>query len=455
MKTIFAQTALLENGWADRVEIKISNNGLIEEVISDTNRTSDIYVDILLPAPVNAHSHAFQRAMAGLTERRGPNGSDSFWTWRKLMFRFLNQLKPKHIEKICALVQMEMLEAGFATNVEFHYLHHQPGGQQYSKLSEMSSRICSATLQSGIGLTIIPALYQYGGCDKSELREGQVRFRNSVDQYLKLFQEVNDMIKNMPDDTNTGLSAHSLRAVGKAEIIEISKFAGDRPLHMHVAEQAAEVEEVFSAWGKRPVEWILENLPINPRWCLIHCTHMLPDEILKLSTTGAVVGLCPITEANLGDGIFDAVKWLNIGGNVAIGSDSNIIISLAEEIRSLEYSQRLRDHSRASLATNNKSTGRRIFDAILHGGARASGRNTGKIAVGQWADLLSIDSSNINLLHSRGDSILDSFIFTSKQGFVENVWSAGRHMVKSGRHIARESITENYIKVIKELVGLI
>ena len=415
MKTIFAQTALLENGWADRVKIKISHNGLIEEVTLDTNHTSDISVDILLPAPVNAHSHAFQRAMAGLTEKQGPDGSDTFWTWRKLMFRFLDQLTPDHIEKICALVQMEMLEAGFATNVEFHYLHHQPGGQEYSTLSEMSCRICSATSQSGIGLTIIPVLYQHGGCDKSKLREGQVRFRNSIENYLKLYEEVTSIIKNMPDDVNTGLSAHSLRAVGKREIIEVCEFAGDKPLHMHLAEQAAEVEEVLSAWGKRPVEWILENLPIDSRWCLIHCTHMLPHEALKLSATGAVVGLCPITEANLGDGIFDAVNWLRMGGNIAIGSDSNIIISLAEEIRSLEYSQRLRDQSRASLATNNKSTGRRIFDVILSGGARASGRKTGKIAVGQWADLLSINSSNINLLQARNDSILDSFIFTGKE----------------------------------------
>ena len=451
MKTIFANTALLKNGWANRVEIQISDDGQIQEITPNINNRADISVDILLPAPVNAHSHGFQRAMAGLTEGQGPTGSDTFWTWRKLMFRFLNQLTPDHIEKICAMVQMEMLEAGFATNVEFQYLHHQPGGQEYSKLSEMSDRIASATLQSGIGLTILPVLYQYGGCDKSNLTGGQIRFGNSIDRYTKLCQEVSDTIKNLPADTNTGFSAHSLRAVGKHEIIELSELTGDKPLHMHVAEQIAEVEEVLSMWGKRPIEWILENIQIDSRWCLIHCTQMLPHETLKLSATGAVAGLCPITEANLGDGIFDGVNWLNNGGAIAIGSDSNINISLAEEIRSLEYSQRLRDHSRASLATKDRSTGRRIFDAILTGGAKASGRKTGKIGVGQWADLLSIKNSHTNLVQAREDSILDSFTFTSNKGFIENVWSAGRHMVKNGRHVKRESISKNYINAIKEL----
>ncbi len=455
MITIFAQTALLENGWANEVEIKISDHGQIQEITFDITNTADMSVDVLIPAPVNAHSHAFQRAMAGLTERRGPTGSDTFWTWRKLMFKFLNQLTPDHIERICAFVQMEMLEAGFATNVEFHYLHHQPGGQEYNKLSEMSDRIASATLQSGIGLTILPVLYQYGGCDKSNLTGGQIRFGNSFDQYIKLYQELSETIKYLPADTTTGLSAHSLRAVGRNELIKISELAGDKPLHMHAAEQIAEVEEVLSIWGKRPIEWILENLPINSNWCLIHCTQMLPHETLQLSATGAVAGLCPITEANLGDGIFDGVNWLSNGGAIAIGSDSNINISLAEEIRSLEYSQRLRDKSRARLATEDKSTARRIFDAIVAGGAKASGRKTGIIGVGYWADLMSIKSSDINLLQAKEDSILDSFAFTNEQAFIENVWSAGRHMVKNGQHINRKYITENYIKAIKELGDLV
>ena len=455
MGKIFARNALLPSGWANNVLIEFNEDGLITNVNLKPNEVAQSTVGILLPSPVNVHSHSFQRAMAGLTESRGPNPTDSFWTWRKLMFRFLNQLTPEHIEKICAFVQMEMLEAGYATNVEFHYLHHQPGGTPYEQLAEMTNRIVAATLSSGIGLTILPVHYQYGGCNKSKLGEGQIRFGNTLEHFSLLLEESRKTLKFLPKDSNSGLAAHSLRAVGQEDFPELVTLAGNSPIHMHLAEQVAEVEEVLEVWGKRPAEWAVENLPINSQWCLIHCTQMLPHEVKDLAETGAIAGLCPITESNLGDGIFDGLNWLKNGGSLAIGSDSNIRISLSEEIRTLEYSQRLRDKSRASLATEDKSTARRIFDEMLIGGAKAANRKTGEIKVGKWADLISLDEKHTNLIQAEGDTILDCFAFSSDDKMVKDVWSAGRHQVKNGHHINRENIIYDYSKVIRELGELI
>ena len=455
MGKIFARNALLPSGWTDNVLIEFNEDGLITNVNLKPNEVAQSTVGILLPSPVNVHSHSFQRAMAGLTESRGPHPTDSFWTWRKLMFRFLNQLTPEHIEKICAFVQMEMLEAGYATNVEFHYLHHQPGGTPYEQLAEMTNRIVAATLSSGIGLTILPVHYQYGGCNKSKLGEGQIRFGNTLEQFSLLLEESRKTLKFLPKDSNSGLAAHSLRAVGQEDFPELVTLAGNSPIHMHLAEQVAEVEEVLEVWGKRPAEWAVENLPINSQWCLIHCTQMLPHEVKDLAETGAIAGLCPITESNLGDGIFDGLNWLKNGGSLAIGSDSNIRISLSEEIRTLEYSQRLRDKSRASLATEGKSTARRIFDEMLIGGAKAANRKTGEIKVGRWADFISLDEKHTNLIQAEGDTILDCFAFSSDDKMVKDVWSAGRHQVKNGHHINRENIIYDYSKVIRELGELI
>ena len=378
MTVLWAQQALLESGWAQNVRVEIGDNGKIQSVEED-RQVEGNQVGILLPAPVNAHSHAFQRAMAGLTERRGPDPSDSFWTWRQLMYRFLDQLTPEHIEAITAFVQMEMLEAGYATNVEFHYIHHQPGGVPYDNLAELSERVASATSQSGIGLTLLPVHYQFGGCDKRELGPGQIRFGNDFTRFEKLFQGAGESVEQLTPDCNFGLAPHSLRAVAPEDLPKLKQLANGGPIHLHLAEQVAEVEEVENSWGKRPVEWLLENVDVNKDWCLIHCTQMLEHETIALAGTGAVAGLCPITESSLGDGIFDGVRWFDEGGKIAIGSDSNIKISLAEELRTLDYSQRLRDRSRAALATPEKSTGRRLFDAMCEGGAQAAKRNSGVI----------------------------------------------------------------------------
>lgn len=412
MKVLWANQALTTSGWQRNVRIEIDENGRIAAIQADSEAPSDATskTDILLPAISNLHSHAFQRSMAGLTERRGPDPRDTFWTWRQLMFRFLDQLTPDHVEAIAAFVQMEMLEAGYANNTEFHYLHHRPGGHLYDNIAEMAERIAAATEITGIGLTLLPVHYQYGGCDKRPLGPGQIRFGNDPDQFTKLYEESARAIKNLPADTVMGVAPHSLRAVGREDLLATSLLSKDGPIHMHLAEQLAEVDEVRESWGKRPTEWLLENADVNANWCLIHCTQMEEQETLALAKTGAVAGLCPITESSLGDGIFDGVRYLNAGGVIGVGSDSNIRISLSEELRTLEYSQRLRDNSRAALATEQKSTARRIYDAAAKGGAQAAGRDAGRIEVGALADLMALDGSAVDLIGRTGDTILDTYL---------------------------------------------
>lgn len=451
--TLFANQALTLDGWARNVRLEIDENGRIAAVrpncTLDWNR--EIRCDILLPAVANLHSHAFQRSIAGLTEKRGSDQRDSFWSWRQLMFRFLDALTPDHIEAISAFVQMEMLEAGYAANTEFHYLHHRPDGSPYDNSAEMAERIAAAAELSGIGLTLLPVYYRYGGCDKRPLGPGQTRFGNDPQRFARVYQGSQQAIANLPGDTVLGVAPHSLRAVAREELSAIAALAQDAPIHMHLAEQKAEVAEVSNAWGKRPVEWLLDNIAIDQRWCLIHCTQMEPHETIGLAGTGAVAGLCPLTESNLGDGIFDGVRYLDAGGAIGVGSDANIRISLTQELCTLEYSQRLRDQSRAALATPEKSTARRLYDTVAEGGARAAGRDSGRIAVGALADLIALDGGSVNLIGCEGDTILDAYIFAGDDRMVRDVWSAGRHMVCDGRHIAHDAITKRYRKTLEQL----
>ena len=452
MTKIFASKILTSSGWKENITVEINADGHIEKLRTDT-KEYDHHVGCLLPAPVNAHSHSFQRAMSGLTEYRGPNPKDSFWTWRKLMFKFLKQLDPDIVEAIAAFVQMEMLEAGFSTNVEFHYLHHSESGRPYDDIAEMSQRIISAANQSGIGLTLLPVFYQYGGCDLRALEDGQRRFGNNLDQFQTLFQRVSKILETSPPDTFLGLAPHSLRAVDPKDLIELVNIAEKNPIHMHLAEQVAEVDEVKEFLGARPVEWVMENLDISNQWCMIHCTQMEPHEVKMLAKTQAVAGLCPITESSLGDGIFEGANWMSNNGNIAIGSDSNVRISLSEELRTLEYSQRLRDRSRAVLANSHQSTGRRLFEGICKGGAQAAGRKTGLIKEGYLADLLALDTNHVDLERHKEDTLLDSYIFSGDDRMISDVWSAGRHLVKDGEHILRTEITRAYKKATKKLTG--
>ena len=447
MAAIWAKRALLADGWADDVTIRLDADGRIAGMQKGSPAEGH-RVDLLVPAPANSHSHAFQRAMAGLTERRGA-GDDSFWTWRTLMYRFIDRMTPEQVQAIAAFVQMEMLEAGFAANTEFHYLHHAPGGQPYDNIAEMSARIAAAAEQSGIGLTLLPVMYQFGGCDGRPLAGGQLRFGNDPDRFARLVEGARAAIAPLPD-ARLGVAPHSLRAVARGDFAPLTALT-DGPIHMHLAEQIPEVTEVQAAYGARPIEWALDNLDLGPRWCLIHLTQMLPHETLALAATGAVAGLCPLTEASLGDGIFDGVRWMGAGGAISLGSDSNIRISLAEELRQLDTSQRLRDHSRAALATADLSTGRRLIEASAKGGAQAAGRGQGVIAPGEWADLMALDMAHPDLEGLSPDTALDSFAFAGDSGMVADVWAAGRHMVQGGRHVARDAITDAYRHAVRDL----
>ena len=407
-------------------------------------------VALLVPAPANGHSHAFQRAMAGLTEKRG-DAADGFWTWRDLMFRFLDRITPEQVEAIAAFVQMEMLEAGFGASVEFHYLHHQPGGVPYDDPGEMSARIAAAAETSGIGLTLLPVAYQYGGCDGRPLGPGQVRFGTAPDAFARLVERAGAILSGLPADARLGVAPHSLRAVAREHLPELAALVPDGPVHMHLAEQRAEVAEVEAAYGARPVSWALDHLDLGPRWSLIHCTQMVPDETLRLARSGAVAGLCPLTEASLGDGVFDGVRWCGAGGRLAVGSDSNIRISLAEELRQLDTTQRLRDGSRAALATPARSTGRRLMEDAAAGGAQAAGRGGGAIAIGAWADLLALDLGHPDLAGLTPDTCLDAFVFAGDSSMVGEVWSGGRHLVSGGRHVRHENIRTAYQKATRAL----
>lgn len=449
MEHVWAATALTPEGWQQNVLVAMQEGRIAS--VTPGAAPQGTRVGCLLPAPANAHSHAFQRAMAGLTERRGPDPSDSFWTWRQLMFRFLDRITPDQVEAIATFVQMEMLEAGYATNVEFHYLHHQPGGVPYARLSELSDRIAAAADLSGIGLTLLPVFYQTGGLDGRGLTSGQQRFGNDADRFVRLAQDARVQIDEGPADWRFGIAPHSLRAAPVEGIRQIAQLAPDGPIHMHLAEQKAEVEEVLAATGKRPVEWVLDTLAPDHSWHFIHCTQMEPHETEGLARSGATAVLCPLTEASLGDGIFDGIRWMDAGGRIAIGSDSNIRISLAEELRQLDTSQRLRDHSRAALATPERSTGRRLFEAVNIGGAGAAGRQTGSLAAGNWADMLALDTTHPDLDGMQGDTILDSYIFAGDDRMVRDVWSAGRHMVQGGRHIHRDAIEAAYRAAVKDL----
>ena len=449
-QSLRADWALTADGWRRDVRVEIGGDGRIGAVESGPHGRGRS-VGVLLPAPVNLHSHAFQRAMAGLTEQRGPDPRDSFWTWRRLMYRFLERLGPEEVESISAFAQMQMLEAGFAAVAEFHYLHHQPGGAPYDDPAELSNRVVAAAGETGIGLTLLPVLYRYGGCGGKALQPAQLRFANAPERFARLREEADSAARALGADARTGVAIHSLRAVDPEGVAFATALAPRAPVHVHAAEQTAEVEEVEACLGARPVEWLLANAGVDERWCLVHATHMAPGETAALAGSGAVAGLCPITEASLGDGIFDGASFVAQGGRFGVGSDSNIRISLAEELRTLEYSQRLRDRARAVLARPGKSTGRVLFDAAARGGAQAAMRDAGVLAPGRLADLVALDGETADFAGREGDALLDSFVFAGGDRLVTDLWSAGRHMVTEGRHVRQEAITGRYIRTMDRL----
>ena len=384
-----------------------------------------------VPGLPNLHSHAFQRAMAGLTERRGSE-TDSFWTWREQMYRFVERLTPDDLEAIAAQAYMEMLEAGFTWVAEFHYLHHQPDGRPYDNIAEMSQRIAAAAAETGIGLTLLPVLYRQSGFDGKPPSLPQARFINDRSSYARLMET------KVPGGL-IGIAPHSLRAVTLDDLKWAAETWAGRPAHIHVSEQTREVEDCVAAHGRRPIDLLMDTVAVDEHWCLVHATHADSSERTRIAKAKAVVGLCPITEANLGDGLFEVPDFLNDGGRFGVGSDSNVRLSAADELRTLEYGQRLIRRQRNVLGEPNQSTGRRLFEAALAGGAQAAGAT---------------DDATVTLDHRlhRGDAMIDHWLFAADNAAIVTVERGGVRLVEHGRHRHRERIEARYHKVLARLL---
>ena len=450
-KVLWFEAALLPTGWASNVRVTVKD-GLIGSVESDRSDTAGAErAGVVVPGLCNVHSHSFQRGMAGLAEVRGPS-DDDFWTWRAWMYRFLDRLGPEEIEAVAAQAFMEMLESGFTRVGEFHYLHHAPDGRPYDNPAETAERICAAAAQVGIGLTLLPTFYAHGGFGGAPPTAGQRRFINDVDGFLDLVERSRSPVAALPGGV-VGLSPHSLRAVTPIELARLLQAAPEGPIHIHAAEQVKEVQDCVAWSGRRPVAWLLDHAELGARWCLIHATHMDEDEVGRLARTGAVAGLCPITESNLGDGIFPAQAFVNAGGRFGIGTDSNVLIDAASELRTLEYSQRLALRSRNVLAGPlNPSTGASLFKAALDGGGQAMGVGTG-IAVGASADFLELDRTAAALASREQDALLDGWLFAGRLREIKTVWRAGVRVVEGRRHIQRGQVEQRYAKVLERLVA--
>ncbi|HEV2652066.1 MAG TPA: formimidoylglutamate deiminase, partial [Rhizomicrobium sp.] len=365
-------TALLPDGWCNNARIGISGGRITAVERNAAAQSGDTHRGIGLPGMANLHSHAFQRGMAGLAEQRGA-AQDSFWTWRETMYRFVERIGLDDFEAIAALAFVEMVEAGFTRVGEFHYLHNDIDGRLYANPAEMASRVAAAASMSGIALTLLPVFYAHGGFGGAQLQDRQKRFANSPDSYARLLDASRAAVSGLADAI-VGIAPHSLRAVTPDELRALVPLADDAPIHIHIAEQVREVEECLAWSGVRPVAWLLDHAAVDRRWCLVHATHMDAGETQRLAASGSVAGLCPITEANLGDGLFDAPAYMVAGGAIGIGTDSNVFIDMREELRVLEYGQRLRDRTRNVFASEGTpSVGRTLFDSALKGGAQALG----------------------------------------------------------------------------------
>jgi formimidoylglutamate deiminase len=447
---LFAETALLPEGWASGVRIETAGGRIASVKAGAKAKAGDERAPILLSGMPNLHSHAFQRGMAGLAETRGP-GADSFWSWREVMYRFALSMTPDHVEAVAAQLYAEMLEAGFTRVGEFHYLHHDVDGRPYGDIAEMAGRIAAAATETGIGLTLLPVFYAHSGFGGQNPTEGQRRFINDLKGFTKLIESSRKVVESIPEAV-VGVAPHSLRAVMPKELAAVTALATAGPIHIHAAEQMREVEDCIEWSGARPVEWLLANAGVDARWCLIHATHMTEAETKQMAKAGAIAGLCPITEANLGDGTFPGRRFAAKGGRYGIGSDSNVLIGVSDELRQLEYSQRLARQARNVLAKPGQSNGRALFDAAVAGGGIALGAGEGGLAEGTPADFVSLDTAHPTLAGKKGDAILDAWIFANGAK-VDKVWVRGKKLVEGGRHLRGDAIAKRFRKAMMELTA--
>lgn len=456
IRSLFCETALLAEGWRHRVRIIISS-GLTETVTPDAApEPGDVRAAIVVPGMPNVHSHAFQRAMAGLAERAGPQGSDDFWSWRELMYRFLERIGPDELETIAAYAYADMLEAGFTSVGEFHYLHRDPSGGLYADLAELALRHVAAADATGIGLALLPAFYEASGFGGAPPTAAQRRFITDLAEFTEIVARVRAAMsgsEQAPART-VGIAPHSLRAVTPAALDALLRQFPRERVHIHAAEQLKEVSDCLAWSGRRPVEWLLENTGVDRRWCIVHATHLAPSEIAGLAASGAIAGLCPLTEADLGDGVFPAIEYAAAGGHWAIGSDSNIFLDAAAELRQIDYSQRLLRRVRNALASAERpSTAGRLFEACVRGGGQALGQSFGAIAPNHRADFVILDESHPDLEGRSQDAILDTWIFAAGRTMIRDVFAGGEQVVEHGRHRDRVRIDSAYRRVISRLTA--
>jgi formimidoylglutamate deiminase len=450
MNALFARHALLPEGWRRDVLIEWDARG--ELVGVEVRAAAPIGVaraEYVVPGMVNLHSHAFQRALGGLTERAG-DGPDSFWTWRELMYRFANQVTPEQLEAIAAQLYAECLRHGYTSVCEFHYLQRDPHGAMYARPAQMAEAVAAGAQQSGIGLTLLPVLYSHAGFGEQALKPEQKRFRTDCGQVLRIVEALEPL---RGGQLEVGAAPHSLRAVAAGQLRELAQaLPGGRPLHIHVAEQQLEVEQSLAFSGRRPVEYLFDQVAVDARWCLVHATHLDAGEVSALAASGAIAGLCPTTEANLGDGLFPLMPYLAAGGRFGIGSDSHVSQSPVEELRWLEYGQRLGQQRRNIAAdAGQRDVGMYLWQGALAGGAQAAGRAVGRLAAGRRADLLVLDASHPNLDGVEAQDVLGRLVFCGNDNLVRDVLAGGRWVVQGGRHMAQDAISQRYKQAVRQL----
>ncbi|MDP9369556.1 MAG: formimidoylglutamate deiminase [Chloroflexota bacterium] len=451
------------DGWLSPGYLEIDTAGSIVAIHADQPPTWDLAEvrrldGFVLPGMANLHSHAHQRGLAGKGEGgTGAPGGENFWTWRTQMYAFVERLSPDDLEVIAAQAYVEMLKAGFTTVGEFHYLHHDQNGQPYANHAELSERILSAADASGIALTLLPVLYTRGGIGKPPAHEQRRFVHGDVESFARLVEHLLRCSADRPL-WRVGIAPHSVRAVTGDDLNALSSITDcdpSMPVHIHVAEQTGEVDECEALLGMRPIDWLLAHVEVDDRWTLIHATHGSPEELDAVAASGATVGLCPITEANLGDGVFPLSDYHQRGGRWGIGTDSNVAISLLEELRLLVYGQRLLHRCRDTLPATGQETaggpGRLLFDHALVGGARSLGQPIGAIRPGRRADLIELDPDAAPLLGHRPDTVLDGWIFGSSVPVVRNVMVGGAWAVRDGHHIREREVLEQFRAVVSRL----
>ncbi|NVK24981.1 MAG: formimidoylglutamate deiminase [Gammaproteobacteria bacterium] len=453
MKKIYATDILLANGWARNKTLTIKN-GVISNIEDGLQNGAETMFGAVIPAMVNCHSHAFQRAFAGFSEHSSGT-NDSFWTWRNTMYSFLKQLTCDDAEVIATQLYIEMLKMGYSRVAEFHYLHHDIDGEFHETPSQMATSIFSAAQNTGIGLTILPVLYSYSGFGAQTPNAGQARFIHNVEQFNQLVTDCFDLSKKVKN-SNVGIAPHSLRAVDKQglkqAVAHVRALDNNAPIHIHIAEQQKEVEDCLAHYGQRPVEWLLDNIDVDQHWCLVHATHINEQERQGISKANAVAGICPTTEANLGDGIFPTQEFLAEGGVLAIGSDSHISVNPIEELRLLEYAQRLIKQQRAVLSNKQTpSTGLNLWQQAAKGGAQATSSNLGELAVGKQADLLVLNPEVTRLFANAQEYLLDSVIFASQTTPIKDVMVNGQWQVINGTHTLEQKAAADFVDLLKRL----